>query len=149
MFCSSFIEREDWFYTLNRAVAEHTRGSLAFNSCSGEVGTACRVTDDSFLIVCHCLVTFFSCLSAQTRMRLMSHLMAILVPQCDKLLHVCVSVRTGQRASSVVSGGESADACSCFASDDVHELHLGFQPHPSQAPLPWLRKSESHSSVSI
>ncbi|XP_040890086.1 FYVE, RhoGEF and PH domain-containing protein 5-like isoform X2 [Toxotes jaculatrix] len=33
---SSFIEREDWFYTLSRAVTEHTRGSVAFNSCSGE-----------------------------------------------------------------------------------------------------------------
>ncbi|XP_019941925.2 FYVE, RhoGEF and PH domain-containing protein 5b isoform X2 [Paralichthys olivaceus] len=33
---SSFIEREDWFYTLSRAVTEHTRGSAAFNSCSGE-----------------------------------------------------------------------------------------------------------------
>ncbi|KAM8757044.1 FYVE, RhoGEF and PH domain-containing protein 5b isoform 2-T2 [Acanthopagrus schlegelii] len=33
---SSFIEREDWFYTLNHAVTEHTRGSEAFNSCSGE-----------------------------------------------------------------------------------------------------------------
>uniref|UniRef100_A0A3P9IRH0 FYVE, RhoGEF and PH domain containing 5a n=1 Tax=Oryzias latipes TaxID=8090 RepID=A0A3P9IRH0_ORYLA len=32
---SSFLEREDWFYTLNRTVTEHTRGS-AFNSCSGE-----------------------------------------------------------------------------------------------------------------
>uniref|UniRef100_A0A8D2ZI74 Uncharacterized protein n=1 Tax=Scophthalmus maximus TaxID=52904 RepID=A0A8D2ZI74_SCOMX len=36
MFCSSFIEREDWFYTLSRAVTEHTRGSAAFNSCSGD-----------------------------------------------------------------------------------------------------------------
>lgn len=36
IFCSSFIEREDWFYTLSRTVTEHTRGS-AFNSCSGEV----------------------------------------------------------------------------------------------------------------
>ncbi|XP_073325072.1 FYVE, RhoGEF and PH domain-containing protein 5b isoform X2 [Pagrus major] len=33
---SSFIEREDWFYTLSRTVTEHTRGSVAFNSCSGE-----------------------------------------------------------------------------------------------------------------
>ncbi|XP_034441054.1 FYVE, RhoGEF and PH domain-containing protein 5-like isoform X3 [Hippoglossus hippoglossus] len=33
---SSFIEREDWFYTLSRTVTEHTRGSAAFNSCSGE-----------------------------------------------------------------------------------------------------------------
>ncbi|XP_047188810.1 FYVE, RhoGEF and PH domain-containing protein 5 isoform X1 [Scophthalmus maximus] len=33
---SSFIEREDWFYTLSRAVTEHTRGSAAFNSCSGD-----------------------------------------------------------------------------------------------------------------
>ncbi|CAN9511674.1 unnamed protein product [Ophioblennius macclurei] len=30
---SSFIEREDWFYTLNRTVNEHSR---AFSSCSGE-----------------------------------------------------------------------------------------------------------------
>uniref|UniRef100_A0AAQ5XWW4 FYVE, RhoGEF and PH domain containing 5a n=1 Tax=Amphiprion ocellaris TaxID=80972 RepID=A0AAQ5XWW4_AMPOC len=36
---SSFLEREDWFYTLNRAVTEHTRGSSAF-SCSGEI--VCR-----------------------------------------------------------------------------------------------------------
>ncbi|KAM9859381.1 FYVE, RhoGEF and PH domain-containing protein 5b [Aulostomus maculatus] len=33
---SSFIEREDWFYTLNRTVAEHNRGSTALNSSSGE-----------------------------------------------------------------------------------------------------------------
>ncbi|XP_056259584.1 FYVE, RhoGEF and PH domain-containing protein 5-like isoform X2 [Seriola aureovittata] len=33
---SSFIEREDWFYTLSRTVTEHTRGSVVFNSCSGE-----------------------------------------------------------------------------------------------------------------
>ncbi|XP_026163532.1 FYVE, RhoGEF and PH domain-containing protein 5b isoform X2 [Mastacembelus armatus] len=34
---SSFIEREDWFYTLNRTVTEHTRGpSAGFSSCSGE-----------------------------------------------------------------------------------------------------------------
>ncbi|XP_051272244.1 FYVE, RhoGEF and PH domain-containing protein 5-like isoform X2 [Dicentrarchus labrax] len=33
---SSFIEREDWFYTLSRTVTEHARGSVAFNSCSGE-----------------------------------------------------------------------------------------------------------------
>ncbi|RVE73236.1 hypothetical protein OJAV_G00048750 [Oryzias javanicus] len=32
---SSFLEREDWFYTLSRTVSEHTRGS-AFSSCSGE-----------------------------------------------------------------------------------------------------------------
>ncbi|XP_041809652.1 FYVE, RhoGEF and PH domain-containing protein 5-like isoform X2 [Chelmon rostratus] len=31
---SSFIEREDWFYTLSRAVTDHTRGSAAFTSCS-------------------------------------------------------------------------------------------------------------------
>lgn len=35
--CSSFIEREDWFYTLSRTVTEHARGSVAFNSCLGEV----------------------------------------------------------------------------------------------------------------
>ncbi|XP_074520911.1 FYVE, RhoGEF and PH domain-containing protein 5b isoform X2 [Halichoeres trimaculatus] len=29
---SSFIEREDWFYTLSRSVAEHARGSTAFNN---------------------------------------------------------------------------------------------------------------------
>ncbi|KAM6927497.1 FYVE, RhoGEF and PH domain-containing protein 5b isoform 2-T2 [Xenentodon cancila] len=33
---SSFLEREDWFYTLNRAVTENTRGAGAFNNCSGE-----------------------------------------------------------------------------------------------------------------
>ncbi|XP_029948280.1 FYVE, RhoGEF and PH domain-containing protein 5b isoform X2 [Salarias fasciatus] len=33
---SSFIEREDWFYTLNRTVNELSRGSAAFSSCSGE-----------------------------------------------------------------------------------------------------------------
>ncbi|XP_044033023.1 FYVE, RhoGEF and PH domain-containing protein 5-like isoform X2 [Siniperca chuatsi] len=33
---SSFIEREDWFYSLSRTVTEHARGSAAFNSCSGE-----------------------------------------------------------------------------------------------------------------
>ncbi|XP_041638988.1 FYVE, RhoGEF and PH domain-containing protein 5-like isoform X2 [Cheilinus undulatus] len=33
---SSFIEREDWFYTLSRTVTEHSRGTSAFNSCLGE-----------------------------------------------------------------------------------------------------------------
>ncbi|XP_034540961.1 FYVE, RhoGEF and PH domain-containing protein 5-like isoform X2 [Notolabrus celidotus] len=28
----SFIEREDWFYTLSRTVTEHARGSVSFNS---------------------------------------------------------------------------------------------------------------------
>lgn len=37
--CSSFLEREDWFYTLSRTASEHARGS-AFNSCSGEVNTS-------------------------------------------------------------------------------------------------------------
>lgn len=37
IFCSSFLEREDWFYTLSRTVSEHERGSVAFNRCSGEV----------------------------------------------------------------------------------------------------------------
>ncbi|KAI3370141.1 hypothetical protein L3Q82_024930 [Scortum barcoo] len=32
----SFIEREDWFYTLSRAATEHARGSVTFNSCAGE-----------------------------------------------------------------------------------------------------------------
>ncbi|XP_068450868.1 FYVE, RhoGEF and PH domain-containing protein 5b isoform X2 [Clinocottus analis] len=41
---SSFIEREDWFYTLNRTVTEHTRGSVAFNSCSGEARDHLRLT---------------------------------------------------------------------------------------------------------
>ncbi|XP_047440244.1 FYVE, RhoGEF and PH domain-containing protein 5-like isoform X2 [Mugil cephalus] len=41
---SSFIEREDWFYTLNRAVAEHTRGSAVFNSCSGEARDRLRLS---------------------------------------------------------------------------------------------------------
>ncbi|TMS19547.1 FYVE, RhoGEF and PH domain-containing protein 5 [Larimichthys crocea] len=38
----SFIEREDWFYTLSRTVTEHTRGS-AFNSCSGEARDRLRL----------------------------------------------------------------------------------------------------------
>lgn len=33
---SSFIEREDWFYTISRTVSEHARGSVAFNNCSGD-----------------------------------------------------------------------------------------------------------------
>ncbi|KAF3689794.1 FYVE, RhoGEF and PH domain-containing protein 5 Zinc finger FYVE domain-containing protein 23 [Channa argus] len=42
---SSFIEREDWFYTLNRAVTEHTSGATAgFNSCSGEARDRLRLT---------------------------------------------------------------------------------------------------------
>ncbi|XP_026204886.1 FYVE, RhoGEF and PH domain-containing protein 5-like isoform X2 [Anabas testudineus] len=42
---SSFIEREDWFYTLNRAVTEHTRGTTAgFNSCSGEAKDRLRLS---------------------------------------------------------------------------------------------------------
>uniref|UniRef100_A0A673CRV6 FYVE, RhoGEF and PH domain containing 5a n=1 Tax=Sphaeramia orbicularis TaxID=375764 RepID=A0A673CRV6_9TELE len=34
---SSFIEREDWFYTLNHTVTEHARGSAPYSSRSGEV----------------------------------------------------------------------------------------------------------------
>ncbi|XP_061689501.1 FYVE, RhoGEF and PH domain-containing protein 5-like isoform X2 [Syngnathoides biaculeatus] len=41
---SSFVEREDWFYTLSRAVSEHTRGSALFNNCSGEARDRLRVT---------------------------------------------------------------------------------------------------------
>ncbi|XP_044205920.1 FYVE, RhoGEF and PH domain-containing protein 5-like isoform X1 [Thunnus albacares] len=41
---SSFIEREDWFYTLSRAVTEHTRGSVAFSSCSGEARDRLRLS---------------------------------------------------------------------------------------------------------
>ncbi|XP_053171338.1 FYVE, RhoGEF and PH domain-containing protein 5-like isoform X1 [Scomber japonicus] len=41
---SSFIEREDWFYTLSRAVTEHTRGSVAFNSSPGEARDRLRLS---------------------------------------------------------------------------------------------------------
>ncbi|KAM7402031.1 hypothetical protein PAMP_017305 [Pampus punctatissimus] len=41
---SSFIEREDWFYTLSRTVTEHTRGSVAINSCSGEARDRLRLS---------------------------------------------------------------------------------------------------------
>ncbi|XP_028262577.1 FYVE, RhoGEF and PH domain-containing protein 5b isoform X2 [Parambassis ranga] len=41
---SSFIEREDWFYTLTRAAAEHMRGSAAFSSCSGEARDRLRLS---------------------------------------------------------------------------------------------------------
>ncbi|KAM7006706.1 FYVE, RhoGEF and PH domain-containing protein 5b isoform 6-T6 [Tautogolabrus adspersus] len=40
---SSFIEREDWFYTLSHTVTEHTRGSSTFNSCSGEARDCLRL----------------------------------------------------------------------------------------------------------
>ncbi|XP_029007332.1 FYVE, RhoGEF and PH domain-containing protein 5-like isoform X2 [Betta splendens] len=41
---SSFIEREDWFYTLNRTVTEHARKSTSgFNSCSGEARDRTRL----------------------------------------------------------------------------------------------------------
>ncbi|KAL6111514.1 fgd5 [Pungitius sinensis] len=40
---SSFIEREDWFYTLSRTVTEHARGSVAFNSCLGETRDRLRL----------------------------------------------------------------------------------------------------------
>ncbi|XP_040060560.2 FYVE, RhoGEF and PH domain-containing protein 5b isoform X1 [Gasterosteus aculeatus] len=40
---SSFIEREDWFYTLSRTVTEHARGSVAFNSCLGEARDRLRL----------------------------------------------------------------------------------------------------------
>ncbi|XP_063766604.1 FYVE, RhoGEF and PH domain-containing protein 5-like isoform X3 [Eleginops maclovinus] len=40
----SFLEREDWFYTLSRTVSEHERGSVAFNSCSGEARDCLRLT---------------------------------------------------------------------------------------------------------
>lgn len=72
IFCSSFFEREDWFYTLNRAVTEHMRGSVTFSSCSGEVSKPCFQTGDSFRIVCvNTLLIFLqSCLTAPTTMRL-------------------------------------------------------------------------------
>ncbi|XP_070692995.1 FYVE, RhoGEF and PH domain-containing protein 5b [Pempheris klunzingeri] len=41
---SSFIEREDWYYTLSRTVTEHARGSVAFNSCSGEARDRLRLS---------------------------------------------------------------------------------------------------------
>ncbi|XP_051931541.1 FYVE, RhoGEF and PH domain-containing protein 5-like isoform X1 [Hippocampus zosterae] len=41
---SSFIEREDWFYTLSCAVSEHNQGSVPFNNCSGETRDHLRVT---------------------------------------------------------------------------------------------------------
>uniref|UniRef100_A0A1A8NBA0 FYVE, RhoGEF and PH domain containing 5 n=1 Tax=Nothobranchius rachovii TaxID=451742 RepID=A0A1A8NBA0_9TELE len=41
---SSFLEREDWFYTLNRSVTGHTRGSAALSSCPGEVRDRLRLT---------------------------------------------------------------------------------------------------------
>ncbi|XP_054473877.1 FYVE, RhoGEF and PH domain-containing protein 5-like isoform X2 [Anoplopoma fimbria] len=41
---SSFIEREDWFYTLSRTLTEHARGSVAFNSCPGEARDRLRLT---------------------------------------------------------------------------------------------------------
>lgn len=37
-FCSSFIEREDWFYTISRTVSEHAQSSAAFSTCPREVG---------------------------------------------------------------------------------------------------------------
>ncbi|XP_060898539.1 FYVE, RhoGEF and PH domain-containing protein 5-like isoform X2 [Labrus mixtus] len=40
---SSFIEREDWFYTLSHTVTEHTRGSSSFSSCSGEARDCLRL----------------------------------------------------------------------------------------------------------
>ncbi|KAM3621202.1 uncharacterized protein V6R79_007811 [Siganus canaliculatus] len=40
---SSFIEREDWFYTLSRTINEHARGSAAFNS-SGEGRDRLRIS---------------------------------------------------------------------------------------------------------
>lgn len=52
----------------------------------------------------------------------------------------------GQRSSASVSRRESPGACSSLAGHDVHELHLRFQPHSSEAPLSWLRKSESHAN---
>ncbi|KAM9408213.1 LOW QUALITY PROTEIN: FYVE, RhoGEF and PH domain-containing protein 5b [Pholidichthys leucotaenia] len=41
---SSFIEREDWFYTLNRTVTEHTRGPVALSSLSREGRDRLRLT---------------------------------------------------------------------------------------------------------
>ncbi|XP_038552995.1 FYVE, RhoGEF and PH domain-containing protein 5-like isoform X2 [Micropterus salmoides] len=41
---SSFIEREDWFYSLSRTVTENARGSGAFNSCSGEARDRLRLS---------------------------------------------------------------------------------------------------------
>lgn len=61
---------------------------------------------------------------------------------------LCVCI-PGQRSPSAVSRRESSYTCSCLASDDVHELHLGFQSHSSQTPLPWLWKSESHTNKTL
>lgn len=52
----------------------------------------------------------------------------------------------GQGSFAAVSGRESSNTCSSLTSDDVHELHLGLQPHSSETPLPRLRKSESHAN---
>lgn len=62
----------------------------------------------------------------------------------NMFLCFCVFV-PGQRGSASDSGRESPDTRPSLTSDDVHELHLRFQPHSAQTPLPWLRKSESHT----
>uniref|UniRef100_UPI0037E993B4 FYVE, RhoGEF and PH domain-containing protein 5b n=1 Tax=Semicossyphus pulcher TaxID=241346 RepID=UPI0037E993B4 len=41
---SSFIEREDWFYTLSRSVTEHDRGSATFSSSPGEARDCLRLS---------------------------------------------------------------------------------------------------------
>eukprot|EP00066_Takifugu_rubripes_P022814 XP_011612080.1 PREDICTED: FYVE, RhoGEF and PH domain-containing protein 5 [Takifugu rubripes] len=40
---SSFIEREDWFYTISRTVSEHAQSSAAFSSCPREARDPLRL----------------------------------------------------------------------------------------------------------
>ncbi|KAM9813470.1 FYVE, RhoGEF and PH domain-containing protein 5b [Neosynchiropus ocellatus] len=40
---SSFLEREDWFYTLSRTVAEHARGASPVDGCSAETRDCMRL----------------------------------------------------------------------------------------------------------
>ncbi|XP_068172313.1 FYVE, RhoGEF and PH domain-containing protein 5b isoform X1 [Antennarius striatus] len=40
----SFIEREDWFYTISRTVTEHTRGSGGLSRCSEEARDRLRLS---------------------------------------------------------------------------------------------------------
>lgn len=52
----------------------------------------------------------------------------------------------GQRPRALVSGRKGPAAGSGVAGDDVHELQLRFQPHPSQTSLPQLRAGESRAA---
>ena len=48
-----------------------------------------------------------------------------------------------------VPGGGGSHPGACVTGVDVHELHLGLQPHSQEAPLQRLREGEGGNSQSV